>query len=161
MHKIHPERCFFNRLFGREVCVHEPDERGPVEILNVMLPSADVVSDPFTADGSMQIRHGCIGRNSLKSEEPVDFRGFAGGEELPLRIGPGILFRARDVDRARGDEGDEFMLIDRKRLLAIDVVVQIKREPVRKCFDDPMERFALFVVQNVPGQRGAAAAGVV
>ena len=78
-------------------------------------------------------------------------------QEFAVRVRPAVLTAAFHVKRTRGDEGQEFMLVERQHGLVVAVLLEILAEPVREMGVDPADRLS----ETAPGQGGTATAGRV
>ena len=63
----------------------------------------------------------------VPAEQAVDGLGRLRGQELPARVGPEVLGRARDVERPRGDEREQLVLVHGQRVLAPGVLAVARR----------------------------------
>ncbi len=67
----------------------------------------------------------------------------AGREELAARIGPAVLLGAGHVDRPRGDQGDQHVLVDAAVVfVAVVELLEVAAEPVRESRVDRRDRLA-------------------
>jgi hypothetical protein len=138
-----------------QVPVRERQILPPVVVGEVVPARADVVADPSL---DRLIHRGHLARGqAVGSQEPVDRVGTEGGQELALRVGPAVLDRARDVERPRGDEGQQLVLIDRQLGLAVRETSEVGAEPVREALRYRGHRLAV----DPLAERRAAAARLV
>ena len=80
----------------------------------------------------------------MESEQLVHGCGVPTGEVLALGIGPKILLSAGNVDRAWGDEGNEFVLVYWKSLRGATVVLESTTKPMWKAGGDTQDGFTEF-----------------
>ncbi|GAB3436934.1 hypothetical protein GCM10027569_91120 [Flindersiella endophytica] len=118
-------------------------------------PGADVVADA-ALDGLVE-RRLLRGLQAVGAEQAVDRVGVLAAEELAFRVGPGVVLGAGDVDRARRDQRDQQVLVDRQGVLVAGVRVEVPAEPVREAGGDRLHGLA----DPAAGQRDSPAAGVV
>ena len=75
--------------------------------------------------------------------ELVDRDSVFEGEEFSGRISPKVLRGARDIDRTRGNQSDELMLVDGQCCFILVVFFEAVVEPVREVAVDALNRFAV------------------
>ena len=63
-------------------------------------------------------------------------------KKFATRICPTIICRACDVNRSRGNEANQLVLIHRTGIDAFAVVCKVVTEPVREGVVDDLDRFA-------------------
>ena len=120
-----------------------------------MAAAADVVADP--ALHRLVDRGHLVGGQAVAAEQTVDRVGGLGGEEFAAGVAPAVLHRAGDVERARGNERQQQVLVERQIVLGVVIAVEVVAKPVREGFVDMADGFAVAPAR----QRGAAAAGFV
>ena len=99
--------------------VGEGQKLVPIERRNRMLALSDVKGDGVH-DGLIERWH-LIRTQVLPAEQAIHLSRCHAGEELASRIAPPVVFRACDVYRAWGDQGDQFVGIDRKLINPVGV----------------------------------------
>ena len=119
--------------------IGEVHETVPIIFGHIVLPGSYVVSDR-THDRLAHTGH-FVGSESVCAEQSVDRRGMFAAEKFAARVGPQILFRARNIYRSGRDERDEHMLIDRQLIFVAIVFPEVAAEPVGKTCVDPLHRF--------------------
>ncbi len=124
-----------------EFAVREIHVGVPVEDLVVVFARADVVSHAVADERLVQRRHD-VGRKSFASKEFPDWFGFMDREPFAALVRPEVFVRAGDVDGPRRDERDEFMLVERQLVFAIDVFSVIAAEPMLEGVLDDLQRLA-------------------
>ena len=128
----------------------------PVKIGHVVAAMANVIADRAVEDRLVDRRHLRDGQASA-AEQTIHWIGSAGREELAARVGPGVVHGAGNVNRPRGNERNQHVLVHRQIVDAIGELFQIAAEPMGKDIDDGFQRLA----ETAARQRGAAAARVV
>ena len=76
-----------------------------------MAAGADVVAGAAFGDGLFDSRPFGRGK-SLIARELIRRGGVSEAQEFAVGIGPAVLAAALDVERTRGDEGEEFVLVE-------------------------------------------------
>ena len=79
----------------------------------------------------------------LCAQQAIDRAGGNARQELTLGITPAIILSAGDVNRARCDQGNRVVGIDRKLVGMITVLLEAAAEPVRKSVEEIIYRFAI------------------
>ena len=79
------------------------------------------------------------------------------GEPFAALIRPEVFVRTRHINGSWRDERDEFMLIERKVVFAIDVFSVIAAEPMLEGVLDDLQRFA----EAASGDGGSRTAGAI
>ena len=84
----------------------------PIDERKIVLAGAEVIVGLIAMDCRANGRH-LICAERLMAKKCVDRCGVDHAEKLAARIGPKIFTGAAHRDRTRGDERDQFMLINR------------------------------------------------
>src|SRR5262249_38798288 len=100
-----------------QVLVREREGLAPVVIGQVVASGPDVIADP-AVNGVVHARLLAHGQ-AVRAEQTVDGVGAEGGQELALGIGPTVLDRAGDVERPRGDQRQQLVLVHGQIGLAV------------------------------------------
>ena len=118
--------------------VHEVQERVPVGVRHAVQAGPDVMGDPAAG-----LKIGKPGLNQARRvvDRPCFARRF-GGAERAGRVRPGVAPGAAEQDRARGDERQQRVLIDRQGVLPAGVVGVARGEPVGIAFRDRRNGFS-------------------
>src|SRR5438876_1485560 len=118
-----------------------------------MLSGTNVKSDGVH-DRLIERRH--LTRSQiLRAQKTVGRASSNACEEFALGIGPSIVFSSSDVYGARGNQGNQFVGIDRKPVGMITIFLEVAVEPVRKGVNQIDNSLAIVAAR----ERGSALTG--
>ena len=99
-------------------------------LLRLVMFACAVVETDVACDRRIWRRH-FRGGNALRTKQAVDVRRGDGGEKLAAWIRVLVVRGGGDDERTRGDEREQFMLVERKVFLPPDELVETIDEPNR------------------------------
>lgn len=140
-----------------DLLVGEVQELAPVVVGEVVSAGAEVIADAG-ADGL--IDGGRVGGGEFGGDAVgwvPGGSGEAGGEVFSCWVGPEVLGGTGDVERARGDEGEQVVLVDRETMFVLGVLGEVAAEPVGEGAGDDFDGFA----EDASAEGRAGTTGVV
>ena len=130
----------------------------PVETRDVMQARSEMVADVAGVKRTVGLREAVLDKTRLSVEVPGRRRQDGGGE-FAARARPGVLARARDVEKPRRDERQQLVVVERQsQVLARPARRVVRREPIREAAHDVRDFFGTWNVQAVHARAGIAAA---
>src|SRR5215467_4706441 len=130
--------------------IGERQELIPVECSDFVFAGAVVKADRMQYR-LIEWRH-LLRAEVTAAEKPIDRASPDACEELAFWIGPAVFFRARNVNRARRDQGYQLVSIDRKLIDMVSVLAVVRAEPIW----EPVNQVPDSLTVVAPRQRCAA-----
>lgn len=114
----------------------------PVKRRNIVAAGAYVVADSSHGGG---VQGGLFfGGQSAQTIKLINRIGVQSAEEFAFGIGPAIVHRAGNVNRAGSHQRDELVLIDGARVFVGVVFHKVVTEPMGEICVDALNRFAKY-----------------